>query len=524
MKQAHSVYLNFFSNVAELIFRHRLLLLSLLILARYALEATSGGRWAGDFWEHSAVVNEFMARPFSPLHPQLNVQASHAFLNPYGFSVAMVALATKTDAINTLAAFGLLNFTILVIGLRQFVATVDETRAEGITFYTLLLAMFLWGKEAWQFSGFYNIEILNDVLPYPSTLALGLTLSALAIFSKSLTLYAAAPSFLVIKRYFFVSLMAAVVLLIHPLTALFLWIGLVCQLLAYQPTKLYAWLSLGLTVIFSIGLAACWPYFSILQLMFGAGAAYHPSNASMYLEIIQGTWPILLTLPLIIWRAIQRPNRAITLAMLALLALYIWGYYSRQYSFGRSITFLLLLSNILVAQCFIEIEGTSKQQVVSLIKAITTTALCLVAAAWLYQSTSRLLTIANSLYLGRPIASQISYRDLIFLKEYLQHDDVVLADIESSWILPSLAGKALATKHPLAFVPDWFLRKGDVIDFFGPKTTAQTRAVILKKYQPQYLLIKKSEPIPWQDIVAEFAEGKQPVMNNNNFILLRMQH
>jgi hypothetical protein len=523
MKQAYLVYLNFFSNVAELILRHRLLLLSVLILARYTIEATSGGRWAGDFWEHSAVVHEFMARPFSPLHPQLSVQISHAFLNPYGFSVAMLALATKSDAINTLAAFGVLNFTILVIGLRQFIATVDQPRAEGITFYTLLLAMFLWGKEAWQFSGFYNIEILNDVLPYPSTLALGLSLCALAVFYKNLAHYTTAPSFLAIKRYTLVSLIAAIVLLIHPLTALFLWIGLGCQLLAYQPTKLYAWLTLGLTVIFSIGLAACWPHFSILQLMFSAGAAYHLSNASMYLEIIQGTWPILLTIPLIIWRGTQRPNRAIALTMLALLALYVWGYYSRQYSFGRSIAFLLLLSNILVAQCLIETERWPRPQVVSLIKASTAAALCLAAGVWLYQSTNRILTIANSLYLGRPIASQISYRDLIFLKDYVQHDDVVLADIDSSWKLPSLAGKAVATQHPLAFVPDWFIRKEEVIEFFSAKTTPQTRLAILKKYQPQYLLIRKSAAIPWQDIVAEFAEGKQPVVCNSNFILLRLR-
>ena len=258
--------------------------------------------------------------------------------------------------------------------------------------------------------------------------------------------------------------------------------------------------------------------------MFGEGAAYHPSNASMYLEIIQGTWPILLTLPLFIWRAIQRPDRAIALAMLALLALYAWGYYSRQYSFGRSIAFLLLLSNILVAQCLIEVERWPRPQVFSLIKTSTAAALCVAAGIWLYQSTSRLLTIANSLYLGRPVASQISYRDLLFLKDYVQHDDVVLADIESSWILPTLAGKAVATQHPLAFVPDWFTRKEDVIEFFSAKTNAITRAAILKKYQPQYLLIKKLETIPWQDIVAEFAEGKQPVMNNNKFIMLRVQH
>ena len=523
MKQAHSVYLNFLSNVAEFIFRHRLLLLSLLILVRYTLEATSGGRWAGDFWEHSAVVSEFIARPFNPLHPQLSVQASHAFLNPYGLTVALVALATKTDAINTLAAFGVVNFIVLVVGLRQFIATVDQPQVEGITFYTLLLAMFLWGKDAWQFSGFYNIDILNDVLPYPSTLALGLSLIALTIFSKNLAYVTTPPSFLTIKRYFIVSLITAVVLLIHPLTALFLWIGLVCQLLAYQPTKAHAWLMVGMTIVCSIGLAACWPYFSIIQLMLGAGAAYHPSNASMYLEIIQGTWPILLTLPLIVWRVRQRANRPITLAMLALLALYIWGYYSRQYSFGRSIAFLLLLSNILIAQCLIEIERWSPAHILSVIKTITASALCLAAGVWLYQSTSRILTVANSFYLGRPIASQISYRDLVFLKDYLHHDDVVFADIDSSWILPSLAGKAVATKHPLAFVPDWFLRKGDVIDFFDPKTTSQIRETILKKYQPQYLLIKKSTAIPWRDILVQFSESKSTIVENDKFILLKLQ-
>jgi hypothetical protein len=277
-----------------------------------------------------------------------------------------------------------------------------------------------------------------------------------------------------------------------------------------------------MTIICSVGLAACWPYFSIVQLMLGAGAAYHPSNASMYLEIIQGTWPILLTLPLIIWRTTQRANRAIVLAMLGLLAMYIWGYYSRQYSFGRSIAFLLLLSNILVAQCLTEIERWSRPQILSVIKTITASALCLAAGVWLYQSTSRILTIANSFYLGRPIASQISYRDLVFLKDYVRHDDLVLADLNSSWILPSLAGKVVATKHPLAFVPDWFLRKEDVVEFFDPKTTAQMRETILKKYQPQYLLIKKSETIPWNDILIQFAEGRLPIVNSDNFILLKL--
>ena len=136
MNKTPLVYSKFFLNACEFIFQHRLLLLCLLLLARFALEATSGV-WFGDFWEHRAVVNEFMARPFNPKHPQLNIEATHAFLNPYGLSVASMALLFKTDAITALASFGVINFVVLSLGLRGFVATIDPHHQNGITFFQI---------------------------------------------------------------------------------------------------------------------------------------------------------------------------------------------------------------------------------------------------------------------------------------------------------------------------------------------------------------------------------------------------
>jgi len=61
-----------------------------------------------------------------------------------------------------------------------------------------------------------------------------------------------------------------------------------------------------------------------------------------------------------------------------------------------------------------------------------------------------------------------------------KQDELVLADIEPSWIIPTLGGKVVATDHPLAFVPDWYIRKWQVMEFFNPETTANRRIEIYK--------------------------------------------
>jgi hypothetical protein len=135
------------------------------------------------------------------------------------------------------------------------------------------------------------------------------------------------------------------------------------------------------------------------------------------------------------------------------------------------------------------------------------------------------LTVANSIYLGRPISSQIGYKYLIFLKDYVGHDDVVLADIASSWILPTIAGKAAATTHPLALVPEWWNRKMAVIEVFEPNTSADRRTEILRQFNPQYLLINKAVSSNWLVIMNQFlaATGENTVVAaNSDMVLIRI--
>jgi hypothetical protein len=392
--------------------------------------------------------------------------------------------------------------------------------------------MFLWSNASWLFSGFYNFKIINDILPYPSTLALGLSLIGLKlqhtlisppVSSAWLNQNARATVLMLI-------LISSTVLLIHPITALFLWAGLGCQLLSRPALKqISQWLGLGAIVILSITIAAFWPYFSIIQLMLKEGAAYHLANSSMYLDILQNIWPILVTIPFIIQPALSRNDRSILLTLLLLLFLYFWGYYTQHYSYGRCIAFVLLLTNILFAQTLVRAEQwlISKPLPSLLLKSVLTCLVGMIASVWLYQMHGRLLTIANGIYLGRPISSEIAYKHLTFLKDYVDHDDVILADIASSWILPTIAGKAAATTHPLAFVPEWWNNKMAVIEFFEPNTSADRRTEIMRRFKPQYLLINKAVSSNWLVIMNQFldASGENTVMAvDGNMILIRIGH
>lgn len=510
--------LYFFTNCIENVFQQRYLLLSLFLLGRYAIYSTSG-LWIEDFWEHSAVVREFMTHPLNPTHPQLQINATHAFFTPYALLVAATGWMLDIDAITSLAFFGLINLALLCFGLRLFLATLDPENRNSIAFYTLILTLFFWGNEGWQFSGFYSLVGLNSVLPYPSSFALALSLIGLTVHSRQLRHSSIAYQIALI-------LICASILITHPLTAIFFLVGLVCQTLTIVNLCTTDLIKVAATIACSVLLTFAWPYFSMLELMTGGGNAYNYSNTPMYLAVFDHIWPTLLALPVILVQALKAKSRTVGLILLCLVFIYIGGYISTKYSYGRSIAFILLITNILLAQTIVHVERTILYRyalAAFMLKVILVFILSFYLGLWLKQTTSRFLTIGNSIYLGRPIASQILYRDLLFISNYTQQDDLIMADIERSWIIPTLGGKVVATDHPLAFVPNWYKRKLDLIEFFNPETSPMRREEIFDSFHPNFLLITKTEESNWMMIFKQFtteAKGIK-VFEDNKYVLLK---
>lgn len=495
--------------------KYRYVLLVALILFKVSVQATNG-IWYEDFWEHSAVVSSLMQGNLTAVHPILNLSAPHSFVSPYHWIVAQFAHAFHLNSINGLGFFGIINFCLFAYGINLYCSAFVNNGAEFTSFYALLFILFLWGYQPWGFSGFFHFDLLADVLPYPSTFATAISLIGLGLSFKSSQNKNIPEQLLLI-------LICSLVLLSHPLTFIFLASGLLCQ----SVTSQYKFVSTAQTIVlltFASVIAIFWPYNSLITLLTESGNVYHASNQIMYKDVFIRVWPILALSPLI-WRiAKDKIFQSIFLHLTALIAIYIFGWLTGKYSYGRDITFIAMITQILIASQFAYFENKfskSHPNSVSIYRISIGVVLLCLASTWLYPALTRSMTVLNSLVSGRSISNQHTYKNLTFLPVHIINGSSVLTDIETSWLVPSFGGKVIGALHVQAFVADDEMRRVDLIEFFAGDTTAKRRQSIIQKYKPDYFLIDKLTVKEWENIlnqVDSFSKTSK-IFENDQYVL-----
>jgi len=145
----------------------------------------SKGNWNGDFWEHSAVINELSRNLIHPVNPIIKTDTPHAFFSPYSLLVATFAKVTSLDSIHSLECFAIFNLILFLWSLYFFCKSVFKENYILVSTLSLFFILFFWGKEPPMWSAFFHILVLHSVLPYPSTFSLSLVFVILAIISKN---------------------------------------------------------------------------------------------------------------------------------------------------------------------------------------------------------------------------------------------------------------------------------------------------------------------------------------------------
>lgn len=498
---------------------HRYVLLTSALLIQ-VIAFSLQGIWSEDFWEHSAAVSEFMQRPRSPTHPLLDVTAPHTFLNPYAFVVALAANSLGLTSITALSVFGIFNFCVLCTGLYVFVSGICKANAQRLAFYSLLFILFLWGGRPWPYSGFFSYQIFLFNLPYPSTLIGGLSLLTLGITSRQ-------QLNLSLGQWLALTFITSLALLIHPLTAQFLVIGLVAQAIFSVTHVGMHILKIMLVCLVAASLASLWPYYSFLELLKGAGSVYHIANRDMYFHLMTRIWPFIIVFPFVGWVLIQDKHRPLLAMFVATIFVYLFGYFTQKYSYGRIISYTLIISQISCAILVAKAEDWLKNYKPSILlfsQTILLITLLLLSSQWLYSSTNRLLTAANSVRLGRPVFNQVSYQNFSFLTSTIPAGSTVLASLEISWLLPSFGVKTIAVDRALAFVKDADERKTEVVKFFSIASTSSEREAIINRYKPDFILLSKSRDASWQQILAELTPSRGALITpqQGDLILIRL--
>jgi hypothetical protein len=494
------------------------ILVSLLLLQVTAFSLQ--GIWVEDFWEHSAAVSEFMRHPFDPSHPQLNLAEAHTFLNPYAFVVALTASLFNIDAITTLSLFGVINFCIFCIGLYAFTSSLCKEHKQILAFYSLLLILFLWGAKPWPYSGFFSYQIFLFNLPYPSTLVGGISLLTLGLTANKQTDFS-------LLQWIGLALVTTLCLLTHPLTAQFLVIGLVAQAFFVCVNTISRLLKITLLCIGAVVLASLWPFYPFLELLRGAGTVYDISNGDMYFHFMERIWPFLMLSPVIIWVLSSKQHRVLLFMFLATILVYLFGYLTQKYSYGRIISYTLVIAQICCAIALVRLEIGLKKispNGLNVYRTLLLLGLVFLSTEWLHASANRLLTAANSVRLGRPVFNQVSFQEYGFLPQQIQPKATVFANIEASWLLPSFGAKVIAADHPLAFIKDAEQRRQDCLRFFIKDTPLAERQQLLKKYGANYLLLDKKLDPGWHDIYKNFTSAANGSLRfeNDRFALIAL--
>lgn len=481
------------------------------------LAQTSRRMWCSDFWEHAAVVRELATNPLSPRNPLISSGAPHAFYSPYAVLAGLISRATGMNSIRTLEWLGVANLALLLISFRMFSDALLKRREAA--FYLLLFTLVLWGREAWEFSGFFHLRPLGQVLPYPSTFATAVALCGVAIYDKALR----SENLLWLAL---TALACLIVALTHPTTLVFFSVCIFSLTLARAAASEGALRSrlrsfafpLACVFVLPLALAALWPYYPFYRLLFENSAAYDAACRGIYSDVLKQIWPALFGIPLLIWRF--KSNRAdpVSLITAILVMIYAYGAFSHRWGLGRVISHIVLMLHLCMADAVAQVE----------------------ASPWARISSSRALRIAfagvvtlavlSILYLDRGgliscyMSNETSdYRRYEWLSGATGQYDVVLSDLETSVYVPAFAGKVVGTSRVLHFVPDADARNQDVMRFLSTSCTRREREAIIRKYGVKWLLLNKENVPGWATIAESFRDRAQNELSSSRFLLMRLK-
>jgi hypothetical protein len=297
------------------------------------------------------------------------------------------------------------------------------------------------------------------------------------------------------------------------LTFLFLLIMLSAQVFSTEVVRLGDWVKLAVVVTLALIPGLAWPYYPVTSLAGSGMAVFNSANLSMYHEVIPRVLPALAGVPFILYSARRRWREPLLVGLILMLGLYLLGFGMKVFAFGRLISFIVLMLHLALADGLARLERILASQV-------------RFTSGWLTILLAGLLLVP-----GKPLVAPLveafqsphpDYVDVKDIASSTQRSDVILADLHTSWIVPVFGGKVVATRHPLAFVPDQFQRRADVNKFFIEAISFVQRQEIIEKYSVDYLILNRVSGVSNEETVSSYTSSGQIVKKNKQYILVKL--
>jgi alpha-1,6-mannosyltransferase len=473
-----------------------------LILVVYVAACTGqrDNKWGADAWEHHRVVVALSRQLWKPGNPTYASDLPSVRYSPYMIGWAAVSRFTGIDPYNALSAAAVVNTALLVIG----VAMLLSAYGEGASATTVLIVMIaLWGGAP----AYANSYALSD-LPWhqvnPSAFSFALTLIGWSILRR-ISMERLSAGWAVI-----VLLLAAIAMLDHPMTGSFGIMGLMIVAVTGPAATRIKMMAIVLAIAVGVA-AAClaWPWYSFLAALRNKqDNDYWFNRAILNLTLTQWCAPALLCVLFAIpFR--QRPLvRVCLVGCAASLAVGLSSLIVHSPVLARfplpGMIFAHMAIGVFAHESGILSLSTWPGRLRALLQPVGQAAYpilqCVVAVLLAYCLVPQLIDVATAPHLGRTYLTKLTHSRN--LQEHVRQEfsdllspigmkDVVIADPNTEWLVPSFKGRVVSAMHYELFVPHQGERAEAVDTFFAPGTTEAQRDAILHDYGVQWIVLNR---------------------------------
>jgi hypothetical protein len=208
--------------------------------------------WAGDIRLHLGTLHGLLRDPWSPVDPLVGAVEGSPYYSPYMVALAAFAKLTGLSPLTVLELAGLANVALWLWALIRFCGLLGGPAVGALA---VVFSLLLWGLRPPEWSGFFGLYSLSWTMSYPSLTATALMLLAWRAYLEA--------------RWAPLAPLLALVLLIHPFTALNTVLGLSAFALA-EPARLRArgQYAAGAAALL---LALAWPWSDLTALPAASG-------------------------------------------------------------------------------------------------------------------------------------------------------------------------------------------------------------------------------------------------------------
>jgi hypothetical protein len=500
-----------------------------------------------DFWETAAAVRELSIRPLHPQNPivPLPGDTSPRFV-PYTLAWGIFMRVTGLGIFPVMAAAAMLNFLVFVTGLYRFIS--GHFRDRTLPACLLPIMLICWAS-GYFWANAYHLEIFLLTLPYVGFGCFALSLHALRSFDLALATGRR-------THLTWYGLLAIFIYVSHPLSGLFCFAAATALGIA---TARYRWTGLTqLVPVVALAASLAWPYFRYADI-YDSGTSEEWFTNELFTGQVRALGPALWgLLPLGLYAA-RRRRMFLVYGFAICAAVYLASWAAKIEIGGRFIFFATFFLHLALASFLRDCMGVRavpRGRLAGQAEVGTTETVdpsCLSADRWVGSRPGRYALLAVTIaaitlpalphrltemrrYFGGFFESPAKFppfespsEPFLFLADYLDSTDIVLAHPTYGWFLPAITGAKVVA--PLLLSPlaaaEGRQRQKDTLDFLGhsgARVTPQAKLEMLQRHRATHVLVVPANRDAWDPaLIDQLNEWSEPPVSNGALTLYPLQ-